>query len=237
MLACRACNRKVLAYARDNPETLRRAADMLERPPAIEAIGIRVAEPDKELWREVPGYGGWYEVSTLGRVRSYLTPARGNQHVGIVRGEKRSEPVLVSGILDGGRYMYVNLCQEDGSRRKEGIHRLVLLAFVGEPDGLQACHNNGVAVDNRLSNLRWDTALGNAADRALHGTNRIGETHNSAKLTDADVLWARSVYVKGSRETGSAALARRFGISQAAMHSALTGGTWTHLKADIPEVE
>lgn len=37
---------------------------------------------------------------------------------------------------------------------------------------MHACHNNGIGADNRLSNLRWDTAKSNMADQILHGTNR-----------------------------------------------------------------
>lgn len=37
-LLCRACNRKVLPYARNNPDTLRRLADYLEEPPAVKVL-------------------------------------------------------------------------------------------------------------------------------------------------------------------------------------------------------
>lgn len=37
-LLCRACNRKVLPYARNNPETLKRLADYLENPPAMAVL-------------------------------------------------------------------------------------------------------------------------------------------------------------------------------------------------------
>lgn len=57
------------------------------------------------------------------------------------------------------------------------VHTAVLLAFVGErPEGLEACHNNGIPSDNRLENLRWDTRSSNRRDTILHGKD-----HNKFK--------------------------------------------------------
>jgi len=53
------------------------------------------------------------------------------------------------------------------------VHKLVLEAFIGPcPNHYEACHNNGKANDNRLSNLRWDTCSNNNFDKRKHGTNR-----------------------------------------------------------------
>ena len=69
------------------------------------------------------------------------------------------------------------------------VGRLVLMAFVGMPkDGEECCHNNGIAHDNRLENLRWDTHLENNRDRLRHGTYGLGEDHHAAKLTSDKVL-------------------------------------------------
>jgi hypothetical protein len=52
------------------------------------------------------------------------------------------------------------------------VHRLVLLAWVGPPPaGTEACHNNGMADDNRLVNLRWGTRSENTRDMVSHGTH------------------------------------------------------------------
>lgn len=75
--------------------------------------------------------------------------------------------------------MYVN-----GKHLRRAVHRLVLSAFIGEcPNGMEACHINGLPGDNRLENLRWDTKLNNHADRRRHGTIPSGPQHGRAKLT------------------------------------------------------
>lgn len=64
------------------------------------------------------------------------------------------------------------------------VHRLMLLAFVGDcPVGMEACHNNGNASDNRIDNLRWDTKANNALDLRTHGKKK-GVNHPLAKLND-----------------------------------------------------
>lgn len=52
------------------------------------------------------------------------------------------------------------------------VHLLVLEAFVGPcPPGLEGCHTNGDGLDNKLTNLRWDTHAANMQDRLRHGRN------------------------------------------------------------------
>ena len=47
-LCCRMCNGRLLTSARDNPETLRAAADYLENPPALAILGERYYQGDNE---------------------------------------------------------------------------------------------------------------------------------------------------------------------------------------------
>lgn len=64
-----------------------------------------------------------------------------------------------------------------GRGRFRRVHQLVLEAHVGPaPDGLVACHQNGVKTDNRLENLRWDTRSANALDAVRHKVGRSGQT-------------------------------------------------------------
>ena len=72
------------------------------------------------------------------------------------------------------------------------VHRLILETFVSKcPEGMQACHNNGNAQDNRIENLRWDTPKKNSNDRRIHGTSGAGEKNPMAKLTNFQVRLIR----------------------------------------------
>ncbi|HEY9610494.1 HNH endonuclease [Allocoleopsis sp.] len=96
---------------------------------------------------------------------------------------KNGEP-MIGDATDG--YRKVSL----GGKR-EYIHRLVLLTFVGPcPEGFQACHKNSDRADNRLSNLTWGSRKRNARDRKKLGYFRQG-------LTPAEKQRAQILYEQG----------------------------------------
>lgn len=135
----------------------------------------------EEEWKPVVGYEGVYEVSNMGRVKRLA----GTNRTPVERILKPS--VSLTGIP----YLSVFLCK-DGRKKRFYIHRLVLEAFVGKAaEGKEAAHNDGDPSNNKLSNLRWDTAQGNAADRAKHGTERYGEQKANSKLTEKTVSFIR----------------------------------------------
>src|SRR5690606_24472254 len=99
--------------------------------------------PDRETWRDVPGYEGYYQVSDLGRVKS-LARVVPDRRVG-----QRSIPekILKHGIRSG--YESV-LIQRRKIRTNRTVHSLVAEAFLGpKPDGSNVCHKNGNSADNR----------------------------------------------------------------------------------------
>src|SRR5688572_26642217 len=120
-------------------------------------------EQSTEEFRAVPGHPG-YEVSNLGRVRSYWT--RGvEKHIG-------NQPRLLRPFKNKLGYLAVTLA----GGRKKSIHRLVLETFVGPcPDGMEARHvNDNNPANNRLSNLCWGTRQENCDDKKRHGTHKVG---------------------------------------------------------------
>lgn len=74
----------------------------------------------------------------------------------------------LSGKTDRQGYI-VLLFSVAGKKIHRSAHRIILETFVGPcPEGMEGCHTNGCPSDNRLSNLRWDTALAkNTTQRAL----------------------------------------------------------------------
>lgn len=127
-----------------------------------------------ERWRPLPGLENSYEVSDQGRVRSLtrLVPWR--------NGKMRTQYGRLLKLIPMNDRRVVCLCVGDRKlNRMVGVHRLVLLAFVGPPrPGQECCHNNGDPTDNRLENLRWATHRDNVLDAVAHGTHpMVAKTH------------------------------------------------------------
>ena len=107
----------------------------------------------KEVWKDIKGYEGFYQVSNLGRVRSfYRMSGKANIfHKGRV----------VKPILGSVGYFVVSLYKH-GACKQMHVHRLVAEAFCEKPNGCNIVdHINTDVKDNRASNLRWTTIKGN----------------------------------------------------------------------------
>lgn len=94
-----------------------------------------------EIWKDIDGYDGRYQVSSWGRIRS------------------------INGILkpyeNKKGYLKIGLCK-DGICHKHRINRLVAIAFIPNPDNLpQVNHMDGNRQNNSITNLEWTTNLEN----------------------------------------------------------------------------
>ena len=91
-----------------------------------------------EIWKPIMGYEGVYEVSNLGRVKSYCKGKNG---------------VILKGSKHNFGYIKVSLMG-----KQVLVHRLVAEAFILNPDNKPCIdHINGITSDNRVENLRWCT--------------------------------------------------------------------------------
>ena len=107
-----------------------------------------------EIWKDVKGYEGYYQVSNFGRVKSlYREFWSGKDH----RILKKYPEALLKIWLDNGGDEYVTLCKE-AKCRKYKVHRLVGEAFIPNPENKpQIDHIDTVRTNNRVGNLRWAT--------------------------------------------------------------------------------
>ena len=164
----------------------------------------------EEIWKDIPNYEGMYQVSNLGRVRSLWF---GN------------ERVLKLGFSGRGGYHLVVLCK-GGAKKNKSIHRLVMLAFVGESD-LQVNHKNGIKTDNRLENLEYCTASENtqhAYDTGL-SVGRKGEDNHKSKLTEVQ---AHQIKYEHQGLTLQA-IAEIYGIAMSLVSLIRSGKRWKHI--------
>lgn len=101
----------------------------------------------KEEWRNLPGYGGWYQVSDWGRIRSFYC---GGHH-----GFKRKEPKLLAPwerTVNGFTTVFVSV-RKEGRSNNTPLGRLVAITWLGAiTDGMRVYHRDG----NPRNNSRWN---------------------------------------------------------------------------------
>lgn len=132
----------------------------------------------QEIYKDIVGYEGLYQVSNLGNVKSFKY------------GKQR---ILKPGVNKCG-YLNLNLWINSFSKNFK-IHRLVAKAFIENIDNKEYVnHINGIKTDNRVENLEWCTASENQLHSYKLGLKiaKKGENANNAKLTNKQVLAIRN---------------------------------------------
>lgn len=122
-----------------------------------------------EIWKDIVGYEGHYEVSNYGKIRSI----------------KRGFPRILRLKLNNKGYYCVALCK-DGIVKDFKVHRIVGAAFVEgfSRERKEIDHIDGNPRNNHISNLRWVTHsenLSNPLTKAKLRPYKIGVTPTNAK--------------------------------------------------------
>ena len=103
----------------------------------------------QEIWKDIPGYEGYYQISNFGRVKRTECKVWNGYGWYLRRGN-----ILKPRVINTGREC-VRL-SKDGISNRYFVHRLVMMAFVGEPQNkMQVNHLDGNPLNNRLDNLEW----------------------------------------------------------------------------------
>lgn len=131
-----------------------------------------------EVWRDIPNYEGFYQVSNFGRVKSVKrVVVRRNGTTNTCQ-----EKILKLNTNKG--YYYISLFK-NGIGKTFGVHQLVLHAFVGvQEKGLEVRHLDNNPFNNRLENLAYGTKSDNMQDAVKCGS--LSRCHTS--LTDEQVI-------------------------------------------------
>ena len=157
----------------------------------------------EELWKDIKGYEGLYQVSDIGRVKSLeRIVARKNG-----RRQPIQERILKPSTNEYG-YLYVNLCNSNSKRKSFLIHRLVCEAFHENPENKPCVnHIDENKINNEASNLEWCTVKENCN----HGTRNariaksVGQYTRDGKLIK---VWQSTMEVERQLGVDNAFISR-----------------------------
>ena len=162
----------------------------------------------EEVWKDVAGYEGLYQVSNLGRIKSMERYCKDRSSVRLIP-ETFKKASLSGTEKNGQHYLQVALFK-DGKRRLYRIHRIVAEMFIPNPENKEVVnHKNGNKHDNRVDNLEWCTNAENnahAISTGLHKTIINGK--NSVAICQCDkernVIAEYPSMMEAERQTGIA---------------------------------
>lgn len=121
----------------------------------------------KEIWKDIAGYEGLYQVSNFGRVKSLNYNKTGISKCLV---PKKNNSYNMVCLCKGGVHKYVS------------IHRLVANAFIPNPENkLEVNHIDGNKSNNLISNLEWVTS----SENTRHAIDKLG--HNPRKWSKTPV--------------------------------------------------
>lgn len=149
----------------------------------------------EEQWKPVPieAFARAYEVSSMGRVRGINRVASSEYFIRRVRG------VILKGRIRRDGLKTVNL-SVNRHRGQFGIHQLVALVFVPNPDRLpEVRHISTDILDNRAVNLVW----GAAEDRLrflAETTSGAGNAQYKGEIIATNVMTGQQVSLSGKKQ-------------------------------------
>jgi hypothetical protein len=175
-----------------------------------------------EVWKDIVGYEGHYQVSSIGRVKSLSRVVKSREGV---FGNKKE--IILKTFKNGDGYLKYKLCI-NGKETSFSSHRLVAITFLdNQQKKSEVNHINGIKNDNRLENLEWCTRSENTI-HALKNNLKIpqkGSEHGMSKLTEKDVLEIREI----GRSKGLKEIAKIYNVDMSLISLVLLNKIWKHV--------
>lgn len=123
---------------------------------------------NKEIWKDIKGYEGLYQISNYGRVWS-------------IRKQK-----YLKGDKNSAGYLRVLLTAKNGKTKREFIHRLVALAFIPNPENKpQVNHIDANIENNKAENLEWNTSKENLSQK-----NRMNKVCDKVRCIETGIVYS-----------------------------------------------
>lgn len=131
-----------------------------------------------EIWKDIKGYEGHYQISNLGRVKSLPRKYKwGN-------GYKETQEKILSTSKRNNGYLCVSLCI-DSKKKTHSLHKLVALTFIPNPNSYPCInHKDENKTNNKADNLEWcDSRYNNNYGEHNLKVSQSNKNHKSKSKT------------------------------------------------------
>ena len=168
----------------------------------------------EEVWKDIAGYEGAYQISNLGRVKSL--PRQGTRST-------KEKIRAISLTHDGYERIRLIFKGKDETKR---VHRLVAEAFIPNPEKKETVnHIDGNKLNNSVSNLEWTDRHEQMHHAYKNNLKKPmgGSSNGNAKLTQEQVEAIRKEYIPYSKEHGTVALGKKYGVNNSTIGNVVRG--------------
>ena len=172
----------------------------------------------KEIWKQIKGYEGHYEVSNFGNVKSIKRIVNGNK-----RQKIKTIPEKLLAKRKIGEYLAVILAKERHNKSFL-VHRLVAINFIPNPENKKEVnHLDSNPSNNHVSNLNWATISENRDHTVQQNRHAKGDKCGRSKLKSYQVVKIRNS-LKDIKE-----LAKVYGVTKNTISNILLNKSWKSL--------
>tara|TARA_R110000751_G_scaffold147276_1_gene251847 strand:- start:626 stop:1198 length:573 start_codon:yes stop_codon:yes gene_type:complete len=126
----------------------------------------------KEEFRDIPNYEGFYQVSNLGRVKSLK-----RSRIDSIGRKQQTKEIFLKPRQDKDGYLIVSLCSLSNKKTKS-VHQLVAITFLNHTpngiNGLVVDHRDNNKLNNNINNLRLTTQRDNTSKDKIGASGLVG---------------------------------------------------------------
>ena len=177
-----------------------------------------------EIWKDIPGFDAYYQVSNHGRVRSHQQSGPHPRYPNFTR--TVLQKLMKLKVATNG-YMMINLTV-DKVQTTHCVHKLVCAAFFGpRPYKIVINHKDGVKANNILINLEYVTYSENSKHAFSMGLTHSNRRRCNCLLSDDQVRDMRRLYSEGTKMTD---IAKRFNYNHQWVRGVVNGKKYKWVK-------